>query len=139
MGMSSVYRSVVAVTLGSLLFASACASDKSDAPALINYRPGKTSNLVGFNGELIDDDGCVIVQGRDASTVPLWPEGFTLSRRDGEATLMDANGQAVGSLGDEVRLGGGLLDRNGAEDVALGDIPEQCTGDRFFAVAQVDS
>ncbi|HEY7874119.1 MAG TPA: hypothetical protein VIG64_03245 [Actinomycetota bacterium] len=136
--MKSASRRVAALTLGAQLLASACASD-ADGPALINYRLGQDTDLVGFEGELVDDDGCLTVEGNDSSTVPLWPEGFRLNHSDGEETLMDADGQVVAALGDQIRLGGGILTRKGAEKVALTPIPNECDGDRFFAVGQVGS
>jgi hypothetical protein len=106
---------------------------------LINYRRGKTSNAVALGGELIDADGCLVVDTGDESIVPLWPEGFTLGNGGTEATLVDGDGRIIATIGDEVSLGGGPLDRNGAEDVVVIPIPAECAGDRFFAVAEVGS
>jgi hypothetical protein len=57
-----------------------------------------------------------------------WPPGWSVAIRDGEIVLIDAAGQTVRRLGDEVWVGGGFVDANQANVVS-------CTGGRQVFVA----
>ncbi|WP_427891054.1 hypothetical protein ACQHIV_01940 [Kribbella sp. GL6] len=50
-----------------------------------------------------------------------WPLGWSAGVREGTPVLIDADGQVVARLGDEVRVGGGFI-----EAARIGVVP--CTG-----------
>jgi hypothetical protein len=57
-----------------------------------------------------------------------WPPGWSVAVRGGEVVLIDAAGQTIRRLGDEVWVGGGFVDADQANVVS-------CTGRRQVFVA----
>lgn len=60
-----------------------------------------------FEGRvLLDDAGCLRLDGPDAHTV-IWPKGYSLTVTDGALAVRDGGGEPVGRIGGTFRLGGG--------------------------------
>ena len=87
-------------------------------------------------GRLIIHEGCLAVDHRSPRPIyVLWPDGYALvDRGAGELVLIDAVGRAVGRLGEEVTLGGGYVSPDGADEAAIGGVPESCraSGEGYF-------
>lgn len=60
-----------------------------------------------FEGRvLLDDAGCLRLDGPDAHTV-IWPKGYSLAVAEGALAVRDGGGETVGRIGGAFRLGGG--------------------------------
>jgi len=57
-----------------------------------------------FDGELVDEAGCIRTTGPDGATV-VWPPGYWLQLRDGSPEVH--GGVEVVAMGEPVRMGGG--------------------------------
>lgn len=57
-----------------------------------------------FEGELVEEDGCIRTSGEGGATV-VWPPGYSLQLNDGRLEIH--GGGHVAAMGEPVRLGGG--------------------------------
>jgi hypothetical protein len=93
-----------------------------------------------FEGEVVRDAaGCLRLAGTDGATV-VWPARFSLSGKDGDLVVKDAEGQIAGRIGESFRLSGGSVPLVEA-GIDVGPIDgaaaeERCPG-RFWIVNQV--
>jgi hypothetical protein len=109
-------RNGVVMFLAAVAF-TACSALESD-PSALSLNRGEplfiTQNVIPnavmdalFQGRIVADEaGCLRLQPGDRVTV-VWPRGFTLERVSGTFLVRDADGRAVGRIGDTFRLGGG--------------------------------
>jgi hypothetical protein len=88
---------------------------------------GMQSQLMGTL-EIDHPTNCLVVLMGNTVIDVAWPLGWSVAIRDGEIALIDASGQTVGRLGDEVWVGGGSVDVDQANVVT-------CTGRRQVFVA----
>lgn len=106
--------------------AAACSSDPVEAPlddllhvqevgdepeGLIMTRGAPTDiGMTGlFEGAMIADDaGCLRWQDEEGPTV-VWPYGFSGEVTVEDLSILDADGDEVGRVGDEFSLGGGII------------------------------
>lgn len=74
--------------------------------------PTDFSDLAEQRGALVlgSADGCPGIESNGLFQPVIWPFGWTvISDPSGEATLLDETGEPVGSIGDPLILGGGLV------------------------------
>ena len=83
-----------------------------------------------LSGELVLDDGCLRVH----DTLILWPYGYTLEIEGGDILVVNEHGEWVAKVGDRVRMGGGHISAEFAEEKIGRSLPEGCTGP-FWLVA----
>ena len=89
-------------------------------------------------GRLVLHNGCLAVESASTDRRPtyvLWPDGTALVYRDGDRpVLIDAVGDEIAELGDEVTLGGGYVPPENADAATIGGIPDACRtgGDGYF-------
>lgn len=86
--------------------------------------------LAQMTGELVLDDGCLRVW----DTLILWPYGYTLEIEDGDIWVVSEHSERVTKVGDRVRMGGGQISAEFAEEKIGRSLPEGCTGP-FWLVA----
>lgn len=60
-----------------------------------------------FEGELVDQDGCIRTRGEGGATV-VWPPGYSLQLNGGRPAV-HGSGRVVG-MGASIRMGGGWYD-----------------------------
>lgn len=78
-----------------------------------------------------DENGCWRVSSEGTSFLIVWPAGFTATAMIGAPQVLDADGNAVGTAGMEISLGGGARegDAAAAYEEEHPDLPsEQCPG-----------
>lgn len=91
-----------------------------------------------FEGDVArDEEGCLRIASADRHTV-IWPAGYRLTERDGNLVVLDAEGQAAGTVGGTFRLGGGEAETL-HEDLRVSDAvretaTERCPG-RYWIVS----
>jgi hypothetical protein len=85
-------------------------------------------------GRLVIHNGCLAVAGRSPRPIyVLWPDGYAMvSRHEENPVLIDAVGREVARLGDEVTLGGGGVQLDGAAQATIGGLPDACRADGYF-------
>ncbi|HEY6567712.1 MAG TPA: hypothetical protein VI341_09360 [Actinomycetota bacterium] len=130
-----------------LLAAAGCDSGEPSAPPGIFFPTvpigdAYPSALIG--GVIEARSGCLFISAHEESWLLLWPQGYTAQEVGGEVEVTDEDGERVGRVGDEVRLGGGEgnpTEMGGsdaaerwASDLAGVDIPERC-GDLYWLVS----
>lgn len=96
-----------------------------------NVEPAVTMEAL-FQGRVtVDAEGCPRLETPEAPAV-VWPRDYDVAVESGEFTILDGEGDAVGTLGGEFSLGGGevtlLSDAMGftTDDRARAD--ERCPG-----------
>jgi hypothetical protein len=65
--------------------------------------------LAGLEGDLIEENGCILIDPTDFESDPfllIWPPDYRLSG-DGVVQILDREGNVVGSPGDHRIAGGG--------------------------------
>jgi hypothetical protein len=60
--------------------------------------------------EIDTSTNCLMVNNGITLVDVAWPPGWTVATRDNEIALIDVAGHTAGKLGDEVYVGGGLVD-----------------------------
>ncbi|WP_141860785.1 hypothetical protein [Kribbella jejuensis] len=60
--------------------------------------------------EIDTSTNCLTVNNGITLVDVAWPPGWTVATRDNEIALIDAAGHTAGKLGDEVYVGGGMVD-----------------------------
>lgn len=141
---------------------SAHEAKEKTAPAAIPYRqaglhfphvpePASEYMTALGGGTLFVDDGCIRMGDpagnprRGHADVVVWPYGYSLSGQHGEVFVLNAQGEVVARVGDEVRLGGGQISKNGLASTPEGErrafeeyrqkmgVPERCRGPLWVA------
>lgn len=64
-----------------------------------------------MEGTLIERERCLYVSGEEpyTSVLPIWPNGFSYDRADGNISVLDADGETVAQTGSSVSMGGGMF------------------------------
>jgi hypothetical protein len=128
-------RIVVALVSVAIL-SSSCSS----APAFVGvYQSGRGSEDVEVHGELVVEDGCLMLLPEGGEALMLgWPDDWSVTL-DGD-DLVDGDGKVLASVGDDLSLGGGPTSGSDLSS-ARGDetIPEDCASRNAFAVASIES
>jgi hypothetical protein len=78
------------------------------------------SQLIGTL-EIERSTNCLVVRMGNTVVDVAWPLGWSVAIRNGDIALVDAAGQTVRRLGDEVWVGGGSVDADAANVIS-------CTG-----------
>ena len=94
---------------------------ESETPQAIIFPVQDATNNVMqalIEGTLTEQGRCLYISGREAYkwVLPIWPDGFSYERVDGNLSVLDANGKTVVQTGSSVSMGGGML---GEEDAPL--------------------
>jgi hypothetical protein len=95
--------------------------------AVEGFREVMEAELVG---DLVLKDDCLRVEsiyGED-SYLPIWPPEFILTEESDVITILDGEGQAVGRVGEEIFMGGGIGAASAIADCARQHLPETCEG-----------
>ena len=102
---------------------------------LPRYHPMDALPAAEIRGRLVEDDGCLWIEGPDGRVVPLWPPGSRIER-DGASLVVVNSGGARAVVGTEVVGGGGEYGGPGHLDVvfeAIGEeVPDRCRGDDHY-------
>lgn len=104
------------------------------------------TQLVVAIGELsVDERGCLRVDDEgardDRGWTPLWTPQYELDTRGGGVQVLDAKGRVVARVGEEVRMGGGGIDRASLAESDFMDerlmrqLFERCPGDYWIVFA----
>ena len=85
-----------------------------------------------FSGQLVERSGC-LVAGKDGPVL-LWPDGYTArTAQDGRTQVLDENDAVIGTVGENVSLGGGNVGAS-FDTRATGQTPDAC-GHVYWLVA----
>ena len=85
-----------------------------------------------FSGRLVEHSGCLV--GGKGGPVLLWPDGYTArTAQDGRTQVLDENDAVVGTVGENVSLGGGNVGAS-FDTRATQQTPEAC-GHDYWLVA----
>ncbi|MEO8292974.1 MAG: hypothetical protein ABI635_07510 [Actinomycetota bacterium] len=113
-----------------------------DDPTMTDVRvltyPYTGASLAALGGgRLVDHNGCLAVADAPDDPRPtyvLWPDGYALVARGGRMVLIDAVGNEIAEMGDQIRLGGGYGTFAGSASSAIGGIPASCQtgGEGYF-------
>ncbi len=87
-------------------------------------------------GKLVVADSCIRVNtSTGRSFLPIWPLTYSLRTHGSAIEVVDGNGQFVGRIGEEVRLGGGIMTGD-ITRYLLEALPQYCR-DPYWIVATV--
>ncbi len=87
-------------------------------------------------GKLVVADSCIRVNtSTGRSFLPIWPLTYSLQTHGGATEVVDGNGQFIGRIGEEVKLGGGIMTGD-ISRYLLETLPEYCR-DPYWIVATV--
>lgn len=107
------------------------------------------------SGTLFVEDGCVRMGNptgnprRGHFDVVVWPYGYSLSRDGRRILLHNSKGEIVARVGDEVRMGGGQISKNGLASTPEEErsafekyrekmgVPDRCKGSLWVAGPEV--
>ncbi len=132
------------------------------APAAIPYRqaglyfphvrePASEYMTALGGGTLFVEDGCIRMGDpagsprRGHADVVVWPYGYSLSRQRGEVFVLNAKGEVAARIGEEVRMGGGQILKDGLAPTPERErrafeeyrekmgVPERCRGSLWVA------
>jgi hypothetical protein len=118
-------------------------------PATLAPAEPTATLLVSNSGASLDDalledslqvhNGCVGAGDGEAFTYLIWPAGSRLVQEGDRLTVVDATGTTVASIGDTIRMGGGIDVLGRAQEVVVGAIPPACqeTGVHYWYVGQI--
>jgi branched-subunit amino acid transport protein AzlD len=74
---------------------------------------------------LVSSSGLLMLQGEDGRTFSaIWPAGYSAEHRDGEAVVLDGDGDIAAREGDLLGIGGGGQDVSGTVTVCTVEIVE---------------
>ena len=83
-----------------------------------------------FSGQLVERSGCLV--GGHGGPVLLWPDGYRArTAQDGRTQVLDENDAVVGTVGENVSLGGGHVGA-GFDTGATEQTPDACGGDYWL-------
>jgi hypothetical protein len=101
---------------------------------------GLSGDSALLEGPLSLSNGCVGVRAGGTFTYLIWPAGSRLVVDDGGLTVKDETGAAAASIGDTIRMGGGIDSLGRAEEVVVGGIPDACQepGVNYWYVGQIE-
>src|SRR6476620_7692992 len=78
-----------------------------------------------LSGQLVERSGCLVAPGGKGSVL-LWPDGYAATTaQDGRTQVLDENGTIIGTVGEEVTLGGGQVGAS-FDTRAFQQTPEAC-------------
>jgi dipeptidyl aminopeptidase/acylaminoacyl peptidase len=108
----------------------------TDVRALTYPYTGVSMDALG-GGRLVEHNGCLAVADSPDDPRPtyvLWPDGYALVTREGRTVLIDAVGNEIAEMGDEIQLGGGYGSFEGPGSAVIGGIPASCQtgGEGYF-------
>ena len=81
--------------------------------------------------------GVLTVEGeclRLGESLPIWPYGFTIVREGDDIEVRDQTGKTIGRVGEEIKLGGGMVTNLGPELAAV--VEGKCEGP-FWIVGEI--
>ncbi len=81
-----------------------------------------------LSSQLDERSGCLIAgdKGGKGGLVLLWPDGYTArTGQDGRTEVLDENGTVVGTVGERVTLGGGVVGAS-FDTTAYQQTPDAC-------------
>ena len=85
-----------------------------------------------FAGQLVERSGCLV--GGKGGAVLLWPDGYTArTAQDGRTQVLDENDAVIGTVGEQVSLGGGHVGAS-FDTRATQQTPDAC-GHDYWLVA----
>ena len=103
-------------------------------------KPANAHMMAQGGGGLFVEDGCIRMGDRNRSWVVVWPYGYSLSRKGGDVRVPDKRGEEEARVGDEVRMGGGEIAKDGLAATPEGErrafeqyrekmgVPDRCAG-----------
>lgn len=59
------------------------------------------------HGRLVERSGCLWLEDETGKSLPLWPEGWSLSETDGELVVRSGKSETKAVVGQRIALGGG--------------------------------
>jgi hypothetical protein len=140
MGRIIVHRilfGVVVILMLSLTSLNAC-DEKTPQP--IPYFPVQSEvQKIGLgallSGELvIDDNGCL----RVFNYLILWPYGYTFEMEGNDIWVVNEEEVRVAKVGDKVRMGGGEIPPDFAEEKIGQALPEDCAGSYWLVAFSIE-
>jgi hypothetical protein len=143
---SSMNLFVRSTALALLALTAACAEDAAVAPTGVedpdgvifvveNERPGGYRDALYIGRVVIDEQGCMRLQGSEPTSV-VWPFGSRLQvSRDGAVYVIDDSGVRLAKVGGDAHFGGGETSPDHAyisrRDRAI--LAERCPGKVWIA------
>ena len=111
----------------------------SSNPILLVSSQGANGDLALLEGELALRNGCVGVQNGEVFTYLIWPAGTSLTSPSEPLAVVDGSGAEIASIGDTIRISGGVDFLGRAEGVVDGGIPPACAedGEHYWYVGQI--
>jgi hypothetical protein len=98
------------------------------------YRETGISPLGMLEGELVEQDGCLISQGIQGSLLLLWPDSYAYESGE-PAMVVDGDGDRIAKVGALVQLAGGERTLDDAIALTGQSIPEECQAENYWIVA----
>jgi hypothetical protein len=107
---------------------------------LLVQEGGPSGDAALLSGPLAVRHGCVGVAEGDSFTYLIWPVGSSLVEVDAGLAVTDGAGAVVASIGDTIRMGGGVNFLPRAEEAVVGGIPPACQepGEHYWYVGVIE-
>ena len=128
-----------------LLSMSACTEAQSPEPSNPNFprqRHEDTDRMQALMiGELVSENGCLRVRSEDgADHLLIWPNAAEMTADGQGARVRTSDGsEAILSVGEDVRIGGGELPLVYVQRRVLEPIPSECIGGWYWVVGEIST
>lgn len=100
-------------------------------------QPETVYPLGDTSGKLVLEDDCLLLKPVIGdSHVLVWPYGYSIETVGGEIQIIDDGGNVVASVGDTIKVGGGEISAETAEEVIGQPLPDDCVGP-YWIVSEV--
>ncbi len=110
----------------------------ADLPFFPQYPLLNALPAADIAGTLALRAGCLWLDSPvDVSRVLLWPADYAVAAQGSGWSILDAEGQVVASVGDEVYLGGGEYPEPEDLGVSMANAPKACLAGPFWIVSDV--
>jgi hypothetical protein len=97
----------------------------------------ETTPAEALPGTLVEDEGCLFIESDGARSFPLFPAEYEVVDQEGVLTVVDREGRAIASVGDQIMAGGGSITDEFAREIADEPLPEHCLGNGTYIVSEL--
>lgn len=121
-------RSCISLLVITLLAVAACTAQEPTNPNFPQLHGGPVGLEALLTGELVSENGCLRVRSvRGTDYLLIWPNMSEMTA-DGQGVRLSSNSDVTLSVGDRIRMSGGVAARSHVQNIVMQPIPSECTG-----------